>query len=374
MANMIDYLNWRGDLTFAQSPMNEIDSLILANLSYVPFDSIVPSPWERERITLREASHAFWKEREEKQLLQEFSLIKMAPFAMRRLAETKRFGDLYLMKYQNSVSKTEESQFSALCIQMEDKKYYIAFRGTDDSMIGWKENFKMCFETVPAQRKAVDYLNYVGKTCNGPIWLGGHSKGGNLSVYAAAKAKPEVQNRIMEIYNFDGPGFSKKMLSSNGYQNIRQRIRKYVPTASFIGMLLEHDEEYTVVSSEGRGIMQHDPISWRVLGTRLIAMPKQKKDSRLMDQTLHDWIYSLSLEERKRFVTAFFHLVEESDIESLRDFGEKRWRYKLWNLQRSIWKNPDLKQMIKDSRHWLIEEFSRSLTPEKPLRRKKKDG
>lgn len=362
MANIMDYLNWRGDLTFEESPINEIDSLILANLSYVPLDGIVPSPWEPESISLKEASEAFWRDREEKELLQEFSLIKMAPFAMRRMVATRRFGNLRLMYYQNSINVKEESQFSALCIQIEEGKIFVAFRGTDDTIIGWKENFRMCFETVPAQKKAVDYLNYVGHTCEGDLWLGGHSKGGNLAVYAAVKARPRIQHRIQSIYNFDGPGFSKSMLESGGYQKLVHLIRKYVPTSSVVGMLLEHDENYTVVSSEEQGLRQHDPITWRVLRTEFVTIPERQEDSEMVARTMHGWIYSLSLEERKDFVNTMFNIIEEADIKTLNDFGDNQWRFKLWQMRRRMRNNPGYYKIMKNAGRQMMEEISKSLT------------
>lgn len=373
MGSILDYINWRGDLTFAQSPFNEIDSLILANLSYVSFDSIVPSPWEEDSISLRQASEGFWKDKDEKALLNRFSLIKMAPFSMRRVAETKRFGDLQLMYYQNSINKEEHSQFSAMCIQMEENKYYVAFRGTDDTIIGWGENFRLCFETVPAQRKAVDYLNYVGRKLLGELWVGGHSKGGNLAVYASAKARPEIQDRIQGIYNYDGPGFSKTMLASVGYDKIQDRIYKYVPTGSFIGMLLEHDGNNCMIISSGEnGIRQHDPTTWQISGTQFVSVPKRGEKSRFFDHTVHEWIYSLSLEERKHFVDSLFQAMEDSNIETLNDFGENRWRFQLRQIHKRIKGNPSYQQAIKRAGHQMMEEISNSLTYMRKLQRKKR--
>lgn len=374
MANILDYLNWRGDLTFEESPLNEVDGLILSNLSYVSFDSIVASPWEEESVSLRQASRIFWQERDEKDLLKEFSLIKMTPFAMRRVAASRRFGNLQLMYYQNSVDPEKESQFSALCIQICEGEYYIAFRGTDNSMIGWKENFRMCFETVPAQKKAVDYLNYVGHKCQGQLWLGGHSKGGNLAVYAAAKARQEVRNRIVAVQNYDGPGFSKTMLNSTGYREIRSRIQKYVPTSSVVGMLLEHDGNYTIVCSHVQGLQQHDPLTWRVLGTRFSTVPRRGEESRMMDQTLHDWIYSLSLEERKSFVNVLFQLMEETDIRTMNDFAGSRWRQKLWQIRRKLREDSGYRRVMKYAGHQMMEEFSKSLTDMRRLHHIRKKG
>lgn len=362
MANIMDYLNWRGELSFSQDGLNEIDSLILSNISYVALDRIVPSPWEPDTILLKDAIRQFWEGQEEQEQLKRCSLIKMAPFIMRRLAQTKRFGTLSLAGYQNSVCKEEESQFSAVCIELGPQQTYVAFRGTDDTLIGWKENFCMCFETVPAQRKAADYLNYIGRKYTGELWLGGHSKGGNLAVYSAAKAKPELQKRIKGIYNFDGPGFSRRMLASVGYQQIAGRIYKYVPVSSIIGMLLEQDENYQIVSSEEQGLRQHDPASWRVLGSRFVSVPRQDKEIRWLNHIMHQFIYHLSLEERKNFVNTLFQVMEESDIHTVDDFGGEFRRTRLRRIRQEMRKSPACQQVLKQAGHQMLAEVKRGLT------------
>lgn len=372
MANIVDYLNWRGDITFSQSPINEIDGLMFANLSYVAMENVVPSLWENESILLKDAAVKFWQEQDERRILEVFSLIKMAPFAMRRMAATRRYQNVQLLGYQNSVNPEAESQFSAVGIRMEEGKTFLAFRGTDDTMIGWKENFRMCFETVPAQEKAVDYLNYMSRKCPGKLWLGGHSKGGNLAVYAAAKAKPEIQNRIQGIFNYDGPGFSKTMLNSVGYQRIAHKIRKFVPEASVVGMLLEHDENYKIVTSSEQGFMQHDPVNWRVLGKGFVSIPKRREQNQALDNILHDWIYSLTLEERKELVDTVFQMISESEVYTMNDFGGQRGKQKLWEIYKRIRKSPKQYETLRNVGIQMAEEFSKSLIPK--YRQRKKNG
>lgn len=362
MANLMDYLNWRGDLSFRDSPINDVDSLIFSNLSYVAFDTILPSPWEPEQMPLWRASEKYWEQNREREQLERFSLIKMAPFSMRRMAETNRFRDVPLMYYQNSVNSQVGSQFSAMCMQLPDQKYYIAFRGTDDTIIGWRENFRMSYEMVPAQQKAVDYLNYVGERCRGELWLGGHSKGGNLAVYAAANARPAVQKRIRKIYNFDGPGFSQRMLNSERYGKIADRIRKYVPTDSVIGMLLEQDENYQVVSSMGQGLQQHDPVNWRILGDQFVYMPREQKTGQRINQMVHDWIYGLTLEERKQVVEAVFQAMEDSQIETLNDLGKNQWKKKFWLVRGKLRENQECYGMVKKAGRQMLHEFQKIIT------------
>ena len=372
MGTMIDYLNWRGDLSFEESPFNEVDGLLLSNLAYVEFQSIVASPWEEQVITLKEASERFWETESERKILQEFSLIKMAPFYMRRMAETRRFAELKLMYYQNLLDEEQQSQFAALCMEVSPELYFVAFRGTDNTMIGWKENFHMCFEVVPAQRRAVTYLNLVAgklrQRGDAHLILGGHSKGGNLAVYAAAKAKPSVQKQIRQIYNNDGPGFAKSILRSVGYERIRDKIRKYVPESSFIGMLLEQDRNYQVVSSRESGFRQHDPGSWRVFGTGFVTIPQRDRDSQLFDRTMHNWIYSLSPEERRQIVNLLFEWIAQAEIRTLNDLGGREGKKKRKLLRKQLQINPDYRQMLRQAGKQMMEEFSLSLSD---MRRRK---
>lgn len=369
MGTMLDYLNWRGDLSFDESAFNEVDGLLLSNLAYVEFQSIVASPWENTKISLKDASGKFWEEHKEKELLKEFSLIKMAPFYMRRMAKTGRFGNLKLMYYQNIVDEMQQSQFAALCIEISPMEYFISFRGTDNTIIGWKENFHMCFETVPAQKRAVVYLNLVGQKLaeqcradDSRLILGGHSKGGNLAVYAAAKAKPEIQSRIERIYNNDGPGFAESMLKSAGYMRIRKRIWKYIPESSYIGMLLEQEQNYRVVSSRETGFRQHDPGSWRVLGTGFATIPGRKRDSLIFDRTMHRWIYSLSLEERRELVDALFEWIAGAEIHTLNDLSGRQGSRRLHRLRQELKENPDYRKAFRQAGRRMLEEFGSSLT------------
>ena len=199
MANILDYIDWRGDLTFNQSSFNDIDNLILSRISYLPFDGIID---EMETITVREAHERFKKlDLKNVKILQEEDL-DLFP----SVAQSTRFGNLFLKNYINKRDLQEEKQFSAITIILPDGTMYIAYRGTDNTLVGWKEDFNMSFmKSVPAQADAVDYLNNVAAQTSGRLRVGGHSKGGNLAVYAAAFCNQDVQDRIIEVYNNDGP-------------------------------------------------------------------------------------------------------------------------------------------------------------------------
>ena len=193
MANMLDYLDWRGDLNFAVSEFNEVDNLLLAQLVYVDFEGIVPGPEDGGSICVTEASRLFFETHDENEIMKKVSMTKTAIYVLKKMAETRRFADAELFGYVNDISMEEESQFSVVCVRLGDGSVYVAFSGTDNTIVGWKENFNMGFlSETPGQLKAVDYLNRMAEGIE-QIRVGGHSKGGNLSVYASVKCKAAIQ-------------------------------------------------------------------------------------------------------------------------------------------------------------------------------------
>ena len=202
MANIMDYLDWRGDLSFESSEFNEVDNLILAQLVYVDFAGIVPKLGSGEKITLKEASSRFFETHDEKEILERVSMTKMAAFVMKKMAETRRFGEILLSDYVDDISDEEQSQFSVVCITLEDGSLFVSFCGTDNTIVGWREDFNMGYLAVtPGQLKAVDYLNQVVTPEYQVVRVGGHSKGGNLAMVAGMYANFWVKDRIVSIYN-----------------------------------------------------------------------------------------------------------------------------------------------------------------------------
>lgn len=320
MADMMDYLDWRGDLTFENSPFNEVDNLILSQLAYVNFDGIVPGITYDETVTLTDACTLFFKMHSEKEVLNNKSFIRLAPMVMKKMAETKRFKDIRLCKYVNNIDYVLEKQFSALHILLDTKTLYVAFRGTDDTLIGWKEDFNMSFMTaVPAQLEAVTYLNHTVLSAPYDLIIGGHSKGGNLAIYASVNCESTIKERIITVYNNDGPGFNEAMIASLNYQEMLPKIRTIVPQSSIVGMLLEHEEEYTIVKSKQTGIMQHDAMSWEILGTHFVYTDTVSKGSKILDTTLKSWLNNLDEVQRAEFVDAFFSLLDATGAKTLPD-------------------------------------------------------
>ena len=328
MANMMDYLDWRGDLSFAASGFNEVDNLILAQLVYVEFDGIVPGPDEKGReISLREASELFWSRHTEEEILSHVSMTKSAAFVMQKAAASERFGEARLSGYVNDISDEEQSQFSVVCVRLSDESLFVAFSGTDNTIVGWRENFNMGFlSETPGQLKAVDYLNRMIGPDEGTVRVGGHSKGGNLSVYAAVKCRQQVREKIAAVYSNDGPGFGREMLESAEHREMLPRIHTILPESGIVGMILEHEEEYEVVKSANSGIGQHDAMSWEVLGAGFLRASAVAQRSILLDEAMKKWLSGLDKTQRDQIVDAAFTMLDEAGIRTVDDFYHSRWK------------------------------------------------
>ena len=316
MSNLLDYLAWRGDLPLERDPFNSVDALLLSCLSYVDFANVAPAMGE-EKITLEEASERFFRLHSPEELAQDKSFIKFAPSMLKALADSDRFKDAYLLNYVNDTDISREIQFSAIEIDTSDGASFISFRGTDDTIIGWKEDFNLSFMTVPAEDEAVAYLKKVADGKNNTVRIGGHSKGGHLAVYSAALADDKLNSRIESIYNFDGPGFNRDATESENFRKIQGRIVKIIPESSIVGRLLFNATEPVIVRSNETGIMQHDPLSWQLEGKEFETRDFTDKISDLFDETMTKWLDEMSFEERKVFVDELFSVFEASGCENL---------------------------------------------------------
>lgn len=327
MANMMDYLLWRGDLTFREATFNEVDNLIFSELVYVDFGGIVPTIGTEETISLKEASDIFFEHHTDQEIEEKVSITKTAAFVMREMAKTKRFQNAELSNYIEEVDSGKESQFCAVTIRLDDGSMFVSYSGTDNTMIGWKENFNMTFlDHTPGQVRAVEYLNEVILPQQKKVFVGGHSKGGNLAVYASVYCKESIQKRILSVYNNDGPGFTENMMASEGYHKIQSKIHTIVPQSSIVGLFLEQESGYEVVESSRSGVLQHDPVSWEVLGGNFVYVNAVTKQSIALNKTLKAWIDKMQIEEREEFVDALFSILEEGEIRTVDDLAKVGWK------------------------------------------------
>ena len=321
MANILDYLDWRGDLNFDQAPFNEVDNLLLSQLVYVDLKGIVPGPESNEKIRVAEASRIFFATHDEKKILEKISMTKTAMYVLKKMAESERYKDALLGGYVNDISIEEQSQFAVVCIYLGDRSLFVAFSGTDDTIVGWRENFNMGYlSATPGQKKAVAYLNQMVGIGQWKVRVGGHSKGGNLAVYSAVHCRPIIKRKIISVYSNDGPGFSKEMVASDAYQKMLPKIRTIIPESSIVGLILEHEEEVQIVKSTNVGVGQHDAMSWEVLGNHFVYTDKVAEQSVFIDETMRTWLMELDAVQREIIVEAVFEILDELNIRTVDDF------------------------------------------------------
>ena len=315
MGNIMDYISWRGDLTFAQSPFNEVDNLILACFSYVNLDRI-PAVTRQKGIELKKLVKEFKKLHTIKELEADKSFIRLAPFMMFEMAESVRFGNCVIRNYVNEIVTEAEQQFSAVEIVLDDGTSYISFRGTDDTIIGWKEDFNLSTGVVPAQKRAVEYMQRISDKASGMLRVGGHSKGGNLAIYGSVMCK-SVHDKILEIYSNDGPGFSKEFQESPETAEMMPKIIRIIPEYSIIGTLLEHEKQPIIVASTSRGLLQHDGFSWEVQGPGLVRRDSLNKMALRFIEILHKWIDGMDMEQKRLLIEDLFATLQASGYENL---------------------------------------------------------
>ena len=334
--NVFDYLNWRGDLSFDQVGVCEVDGLIFSILSYVDYSEVVSSEIHGIRrppalltITKRYLSAHSGGDVPELGLMLSKEIVKL----LVKASKTKRFGLLRPICFVNKICDQTEMQFSAIAFSFENGDTFVAFRGTDDTLVGWKENFNMSFiYPVPAQKEAVAFLDYVASKTQGRIYLGGHSKGGNLAVYAGVKASPKTRERIERIYSNDAPGFDAAFIGGKDYKDMKERISTFLPQSSVVGMLLEHEEGYTVIKSRNSGLLQHNGFSWEVMGGKFIYLDSISENSKVLDKKMKSFLAGMTKEERENFVDSLFDaLSTNTGAKTLTELSaEKLKLFKVW--------------------------------------------
>ena len=361
MANALEYILWRGDISFSASPVNEVDIFLFSQLSTPDYKGIVPGTVASESI--RAAADKYFASHDEsvKNLgaLQSESVLPM----LRMLPETARFGALRLAGFQNRVIEEKEEQFCAVTILLPDGQICVSFRGTDDSIIGWKEDFHLAVkESVPAQLDALEYLCWAADAFPGKIIVCGHSKGGNLAVYAAVHAPIEVQKRIEQVISFDGPGFRPGFIASEAYRAVSEKIRTVLSQNALVGTLLNRAGEAVIVKSSVLGPMAHDGFSWEVLGCKFVRCTELSEPSQVFDRAISATLEEMSDEEKDAFVTELFDILLSTGADTVSQLTDLRLS-QTYEVARTLHKDEKvhhftlhfLEQMIKSIRRPQIE-------------------
>ena len=308
MANILDYIDWRGDLNLKEDPFNEVDGLIMSELAYLDLDGILTADPLPQMSLTEVCEHYLALGIDQSHLVN-----NPGPLLM-KAAKCKRFGSLMLGGYINHIDRERELQLAALSVFWEDGTICAAFRGTDDSIVGWREDFNFSYQDHTAgQAEAVAYLNRMADADKGLIRVCGHSKGGNFAVYAAAFCEGEVrEKRILHVYANDAPGFRKELAETPQIQSVLGKTEVIIPESSLIGILLSTKKEKKIIRSSASGLEQHNPFTWQVLGPCFETADSRSAASLFMDETLHRWLDELSEQQRADFVHAIFDSMESA--------------------------------------------------------------
>lgn len=351
MGTMLNYLEETRE-SFAQKPFCSVDSLILSQLAYVYFDGFVPPPEAHSSVALQSLAVDDIIDK----MVNGIRVPESNRKLLHLLAESPRFQDLQLSDYVNIIDKEREEQFSAVTFHLGED-IYVAFRGTDSYYIAWKEDFNLAFLCpVPSQASGALYLSRVvknwtapqaaGSSGTGKLRVGGHSKGGNIAVYASLFCDPEARRRIHAVYSHDGPGFQEKVLLSPEYEEMRERIEKTIPESSLVGVLLQHQENFRVVKSHSFWIMQHDPFSWVIEKGDFMSAPGLSPTAAFLDNSLNEWISTLSEKQLSEFSDALYQVLLAFGGDTFTTVAPD-WRFTLPTVLEGL-KNvdPDIKKLL----------------------------
>lgn len=382
MKNTIyDYVDLRGDLSPIDFPYNEIDFLIFSELSYINLDEIIQLDYEHI-ITIHDAFLAyndFYKNTN----MPLNPTIRESYTLFEKMAKSYRYQNIQMISFVNDIDKELIKQFSAMTLILENQDMVVVYRGTDDSLVGWHEDFLMlCENVVPAQLSSVEYLKYISDFSYSyslldslknkylapsffqrlkkhfqykkqrPIYLTGHSKGGNLAMYAGCFIDSEIQKRIIQIYNYDGPGFQDEIMLSSEYKNMLPIIQSYIPHYSFFGIVLGHEENYHVVHSHYTGMLQHNGFSWEVGPYHFVEDELSCESVNFAIKVLL-FLEKLSNEDKHLFVDSMFKLFDTLNLYTFSDLSHISYKHILGAIKELTLLDSKVRKMLIEVLHML---------------------
>ena len=321
---LMDYLEWRNDVSLRAAPFNEIDNVLLSYLAYADFGELLHEP--KRHVSIETCFKRFCEKHDLAEVRESKHFIERAPLLLEDMVRGARFRGTKVAHFREVFDKEKVQQFAALVFLLPDGTKYVSFRGTDSSITGWKEDFLMSFtaETEGA-KEAVSYLNEVAACVEGKLILGGHSKGGNFAMYAAAFSEDAVKERILKIYNNDGPGFREETVHTEAYREMQPKITNILPQTSIIGQLLSNEAEQHVVKSTAAGIFQHDVTTWEVTKDKFVGA-ELDAFSDFVKKALGSWLETMDDEARKSLVETVFSMIEMTEAETFAEFGENLFK------------------------------------------------
>jgi len=318
-SDVFDYIEWRGDLSFQQSAFNEIDALILSIFAYLDFSCV-----KDEIIFFRDAVEKINSMPDEQKFDGPGIIMEDVVALANKAATAERYRDMGVFKFVDITDEKLEIQFAAVTFILQDTTAFISYRGTDNTLVGWKEDLNMCFiDGIPSQLEAAKYVESIAQEIDLPLRLGGHSKGGNLSIWASAHLSSEHKKRIINIFSNDAPGFNENFLNADYYLDIRMKIQSFVPESSIVGVLMEHDT-YTIIRSSSPSLLQHNPFSWIVSGKHFVYDNSRTLSGKQFEKIINSWIKAMSVDEREELIENIYDIVTSSDAKTLEDFDKAK--------------------------------------------------
>lgn len=327
MYDLFGYLKKYGDVSFLEKEFNVVDSLILTAITYVDYTNIIGS----KKVNLHYAINRFLATMDFKKYVRSGFFFKDIVKLMKVLGTSKRYGEVLAYNYEYKL--TFEEQFGAITFRLPDGTVFVSFLGSDDTIVAWHEDFNMIHKfPVPAQKDAVKYLNRTISLFDSKVYVGGHSKGGNLALVAAMYANIFVKGKIKQIYNLDGPGLRYKEISSNKYKSIEKNYNHIVPNNSFVGLLLRHTDKYIVVKSDKLTIESHSMFTWMIDDDKLHEV-KLSNVSKKLDESINIWLNEHNDVTRKDLIDNIFDTIYKSGIVNTKDFLNVK---KIYNVFKNI--------------------------------------
>lgn len=323
MNNVFEYLKNEGNRSFQELCFGPVDALVLTQLTYLNYDVAFAGVQQEGQLISLSGINPFARSGN---LFKDIRAAKENEQLFKLFVTSVRYKDIFLSCYVNDVDPSVEKQFAAVVFTLPDGTDFVSYRGTDMTIVGWKEDFNLTYlSPIPAQTEGVHYLNRVAEFSNRPLRVGGHSKGGNLAVYSASKCNAAVKERIIEVYSLDGPGFRPEFLADPEFLEMKDRIKKYLPQSSIVGMLMYSQENYTVIKSSKFGIYQHDLFNWQIEKANFIYVESIGDTSLFFDKTIAEWLTKLDDTKRQVFFDTLYKLIKQTKVRTLSEFNaEKR--------------------------------------------------
>ena len=320
MADIRDYIDWRGDIEFKNCAFNELDALALTQFVYLPLGEMVEDNLECD-CTLQKASRRYFKNHEGKDESLTMLLLNCGDIS-RKMMNAERYKNIKLCKFREKYDQINAIQFAAVSAKISENTIVVIFRGTDDTLAGWEEDFKLCYMTpMDAQIEAAEYLKEICEQWDGEVVIAGHSKGGNIGTYAAMCLPDEYKEKIRCVYCFDSPGFLPKIVAGEDYKKIIDKVISYMPQGSVVGMIMYNLGKISVVKSNGKGFMQHSVATWQILGKEFIYENKFEQGSLIFNECTKKWITEIESDKIEEFIHRIFFILKSGNMETFTEMS-----------------------------------------------------